>query len=1201
MGLTMNKEESLGKEFDRFGFDKEGYNKQGFNRLGYNRFGYDKDGYDINGFNKNGINKLTGRDREGYDSEGYGIDGFDREGFDRLGYDRDGYNRNGFNSDGFNREGYNYNGFSKDGYDREGYDEKGYNKLGYNRKGFDKKGYDKEGYDEDGFNLDGIDREGYDRKGFKDGIDRDGFDRLGFDSEGYNRKGFNQEGYDREGYDKWGLNKSKITRDGFDIFGFGPDGYNILGFDRLGFDRRQKSLDGFSKDMFDEDGYHIFTGYNTKGFNRDGYNINGYDKDGYDEEGYHFITGLNKYGYNREGFNVKGYNQKGFDINGYDINGYDKDGYDKDGFDNENFDRNGFDRNGFDKDGYDINGYNKDGDLNPKLQQEIALDQENKENLLEEQYFKKCQAQIKGYYRDRIRKKKLENYKPVERRYIDRWGLVHTEVDYPDMGLLDIEVSKAINPILNEPYFGHVNYAGNPELYIGKVSITGWVIDWADERSKYWYQYQIFVGDKNVNLEYVRGISVLSGKYLGYKTLFANTTQNNDDVMQVADERLRQIIRANRNNKKVHDIVESIQRNQYKIITNDNNKSIIVLGCAGSGKTMILMHKIRYAKYNNKKLNMDDFIVISPTDILGRESRQLSRLLQINKVRQYTTASFYKYAISEYLVNNDIFHEKIKVFDDGNVILSNYDKYLLDEYCVRVDEILQYSSKEAKAFLDNEYNKLTEIMSEYYRRLKKDRDYFISTRKVYDKAIKEVSQLNKKSLRALLPLIDKELKKIDNIKNYKAVMERMLLLPDIREKARTKRKEEENIALKYLVTRRMVDLLDFESFYRVVIDQDIRPKNLTELFLILQCFSEKPLVDREAENVLQEWTNTSKEELLEYINFIDDECGRLDRLREKKTLFERFIESDYILDKGVEAKDLNPNEVFDNVLELAQRTDELFDNGIFDAFDFFDAYNRVSNKRSRVSSQRGTNRNYQYMFDVILSILGIEEKTDMTVEISVSQAFAALYILCKKFGSIDRNKLFIFIDEFQDFSPIELLTIKRIYPLGVFNLFGDFNQCINEKGIRKIDYVPKGMYEQKPYNINENYRNATQIAQYVNKRFRVGMNPVGLEGRVNEVEKLKSYTIDEDDRVALIVKKTPTNIANKEIFNDYMVTKEIKRGFINIIPVCMVKGLEFEKVFVARKDLTENEFYVSCTRAISELVVINNFQEKDLDSFSLQV
>lgn len=48
----------------------------------------------------------------------------------------------------------------------------------------------------------------------------------------------------------------------------------------------------------------------------------------------------------------------------------------------------------------------------------------------------------------------------------------------------------------------------------------------------------------------------------------------------------------------------------------------------------------------------------------------------------------------------------------------------------------------------------------------------------------------------------------------------------------------------------------------------------------------------------------------------------------------------------------------------------------------------------------------------------------------------------------------------------------------------------------------------------------------------------------------------------------------------------------------MVKGLEFEKVVVVQKHMSDNEFYVACTRAISELYVIphNNHTSKDVES-----
>lgn len=55
-------------------------------------------------------------------------------------------------------------------------------------------------------------------------------------------------------------------------------------------------------------------------------------------------------------------------------------------------------------------------------------------------------------------------------------------------------------------------------------------------------------------------------------------------------------------------------------------------------------------RYNNPDIRMDDIMVISPTDILGRESKELSKLLQIEKVQQFTTASFMRRVVSNILM-----------------------------------------------------------------------------------------------------------------------------------------------------------------------------------------------------------------------------------------------------------------------------------------------------------------------------------------------------------------------------------------------------------------------------------------------------------------------------------------------------------------------------------------------------------------------
>lgn len=1192
--------------YNRKGFNYEGFNLEGFDEKGFDRNGYDKEGFNLEGFGKDGFNRkgfnkqgldVSGFDINGFDMDGYNRNGIDREGYNRQGFDTEGYDKNGFNIDGYNKRGYDRNGYNKDGYDINGYDKDGYDIKGFNKTGKDREGYNRKGF-KDGFNREGFDVEGYDRNGF----DKDGFDRKGHDSNGYDKDGFDSNGYDKAGYDRWGFNKEGYTKEGINLFGFDADGYNILGYDAEGFNRERKSIDGYSRDMFDEEGYHIYTGYNLKGYNRNGFSVNGYDECGYSEEGYHILTGYNREGYDREGYNREGFNSDGFDKAGYNKEGFNREGYDKEGFNSKGFDFKGYDRDGFDSEGYDINGYNREGEQNPRLKAETELDFEITENRLEKQYFDKCESQIRGPYRALVKERVYRDYQPITRRYIDRWGFVQWDTQEPDYSVAEREVRTQVNRVLREPYFAHVNYSGTPELYIGKQAVHGWVTDWADSRAQYYYQYQVHVGNKKLGINYVRDIEIKNGEYVGYKNLFARETQNNDDILQVADERLQQIIHVNRKNKKIHDIVESIQQNQYRIITNDKNKSILVLGCAGSGKTMILMHKIRFIKYNNPSIEMEDFLVISPTDILGHESRELSRLLQIGKIKQFTTASFYEYAISKYLSDNGVMHDDFRVIDDGQIDTNLYDGNKLLELVTWTNDILRNESKEAKSFLTNEYNRLVAIENDYINRLKHDKEYFVATKEIFNGATKELSQIGQKDLHRMILTIDSQLKVIDKLANYKAIMELMLRIPNIPEKPfLSKRLEGRNIQTSLFYTRRLVDASDVESFSRAVIHKEIVPQNMTELFLMLQCFCQEPFDVENANKVFKEWSKVTKEELHDYINYINGEFVRLKKLSEKKDLLIRFVGNPLVANKSLENKELSVDTVFNKVLELHQRTTGIFERGVFDAFDFFDSYNKVANKRTRVSAQRGINKKNQYLFDSIEAKLGIHENVNMSTEITVSQAFATLFILSKRFGTFDKKKRYIYIDEFQDFSSIELQMISSMYPAGIYNLFGDVKQCINAKGISQVEDIPKELYSEHPFSIKENYRNAIQITQYVKKKLNINMTPVGLDGIAREVDKLSELEIAPDDRVALIVKEQLVGTLNLQKYNDYMQTREIKRGCINIIPLCMAKGLEFERVIVGGKAFSENEFYVACTRAIEELIIINNYMDEDLNQVSLLV
>ncbi len=70
-----------------------------------------------------------------------------------------------------------------------------------------------------------------------------------------------------------------------------------------------------------------------------------------------------------------------------------------------------------------------------------------------------------------------------------------------------------------------------------------------------------------------------------------------DSVLDVKDEVLQMILSEN-TKEKLKDIVMTIQEEQDNLIRQPKNKSMIVNGVAGSGKTTIALHRVAYLLYN---------------------------------------------------------------------------------------------------------------------------------------------------------------------------------------------------------------------------------------------------------------------------------------------------------------------------------------------------------------------------------------------------------------------------------------------------------------------------------------------------------------------------------------------------------------------------------------------------------------------------
>lgn len=203
------------------------------------------------------------------------------------------------------------------------------------------------------------------------------------------------------------------------------------------------------------------------------------------------------------------------------------------------------------------------------------------------------------------------------------------------------------------PYFGRIDFHENGEeeeekYYIGISNLINdnydiFVYDWRAPVSSMFYDYEI--GEA--------GYKCPEGEIKGYLALKRQYKINNgkidymfDSNLKIDDEILQGML-ARSTDGKMKDIVTTIQREQNKVIRNEENKNLIVQGPAGSGKTSVALHRIAYLLYKHReKITCENIIIFSPNQIFNDYISNVLPQLGEDNVFQVTFQEYMHRALS---------------------------------------------------------------------------------------------------------------------------------------------------------------------------------------------------------------------------------------------------------------------------------------------------------------------------------------------------------------------------------------------------------------------------------------------------------------------------------------------------------------------------------------------------------------------------
>ena len=189
-----------------------------------------------------------------------------------------------------------------------------------------------------------------------------------------------------------------------------------------------------------------------------------------------------------------------------------------------------------------------------------------------------------------------------------------------------INKRKRLTKILAIPYFGRIDFLEKKEnskvmpTYIGihtfydPESRATLIHDWRAPVSSMFYDHELGEAGYRSPSGEIKGVISLKRQYRirGGKMEFMI-----ESALTVHDDILQKELSSNADDK-MKNIVATIQREQNRIIRNEDIRTLIIQGVAGSGKTSIALHRIAYLLYTFRdSISSKDILITSPNKVFS--------------------------------------------------------------------------------------------------------------------------------------------------------------------------------------------------------------------------------------------------------------------------------------------------------------------------------------------------------------------------------------------------------------------------------------------------------------------------------------------------------------------------------------------------------------------------------------------------------
>ena len=714
--------------------------------------------------------------------------------------------------------------------------------------------------------------------------------------------------------------------------------------------------------------------------------------------------------------------------------------------------------------------------------------------------------------------------------------------NYPKIKALlaDIETYKQkmdeYRCFFDEPYFARMDLIDNVEgynsYYIGKKGDERLeIVDWRAPISRRYYQKSCSffkINEYEYKTVLRRAIRAQSGKFIDFKNEYLSLKDHlsqaeigGRDEENILDPFLKEIIQKRKEETAVKDIIETIQEKQYEIITRPEKSKFILQGCAGSGKTMVMLHRLSYLLYNNEEIKPHDVLIITPSNSFNAFIDELASVLDLERVRTMTVYDYFLQLLKS---------EKIDLSDKIDRTQKQSPDYL--EYVYSNRFVADVKKKTDKVF-DNLYGLFTG-----------------------DECQEFIANIIDETKTQLLAY--------ESIKNASMRVRRCVL-------GEIKERKEGGLYYTRPFRELMNCILDINDFLGGTLKSP-NAKRADYFYRQLMSFYKSSVFTfRHTERIVAEAVDSLNALRTE----LQKEIAEMRRFHQKIGGVEVYMYADRIARREELLKEVD--KIQEKVLLIGES------NTAFSEF-----YSYLKGEKTFVELGRSEDFVDVVRYFYRETVKKFKAKYGMVSKsMYVSDAYA-LCLICSLLGKkLSPTFAYVFVDEAQDVSPCEYALLQTLNEKASFNVFGDIEQNVTPwRGVKNWQETFDG-YE--IYTLNQNYRNTNQIVDYVSKKLRLNMQPIGFDGpsiQTLSPKQVSGFFKEKKGLKAIICSEKNMQKYYKKAYNLLSEKGKISPKKINLMTVYESKGLEFSSVLVDPDGMQKNEEYIAYTRALQNLAVV---------------